>query len=404
MPGLRVCQAAIPALDIKGTDCTKLAHCVRIYESMCKPYRTFEFVMLNTDGQINELSLQIGDTVEFVIANGERATYSATTYVIGLPEQFSTDGIRKDMVTIVTASAPFMQDRGALVQESYKNMPISTAIQMISGQYLKTGIRLMPSLGMIATDSSGGVRINNEKPFTAIRNLANRMTYGGVGTGSTVFFEDKDGLVMGPLENFFTNMSVATDIIQKDTWGSSWRHLFAGEEAKKAILASKVYHREVPAEEGGQTGSSGSAIAAASQAKTLVDVGSKGIEVTPTRVFNTISTVVPFIGRYGGVRNILNMDSSRNSPSIDPSVKAEMEKAFRAKVRDGTNFLIKTTMDSGFKMTVGKGVEVVLAAPLLSPYNAIQGNLLIADLMHEAFFDNREVMGTTTLRGVKIDW
>ena len=85
-----------------------------------------------------------------------------------------------------------------------------------------------------------------------------------------------------------------------------------------------------------------------------------------------------------------------------PFTKIAAENAYQAKVKDGINYLVKTTIESGFEdsFTAGNRVTARLMAPLVDPHNTLDVTLLIADCMHEAYFDDRIVNGTTTIRGV----
>lgn len=409
---LNICKVGLNYNLMNGINVRSITHCIRIFESMCKSYRTAEIVLYNSDGQVNELGLAIGSPVSFEIQNGTGGMYQMDSLVIGIPEQFSTDGIRKDQVTVVTATSAYMKDRGSLVQHSFVNQTITSAIQTIHNQYVGGPLTtVMESKGMIAKDIIGSYIVSNDKPFKAIRDMANRATYGGVSTGATMYFENKTGHVLGPLESFFSPIKVTAELIQKDTWGNYWRDLFAGSDtqSEKAIIASKLYQKEVDPETagGGGGGGSGAALASAAQGKTVYDAAKRDHVVDRAAIqIGMISPyLAPFVGKYGGRQITHIMDSARNDLAVDPSTKTEAENAFSARVKNGTNFLVKFTIDSGFKTTVGEGVNVILMAPLRGPIATISGDLLNADLMHECYFDNREVMGTTTIRGVKLsDW
>ena len=112
-----------------------------------------------------------------------------------------------------------------------------------------------------------------------------------------------------------------------------------------------------------------------------------------------------FTGKNGGIQTSGLTDKARNPLSVDPATKQTAEDAFKAKVKDSTNFLVKTTIEAGLDpyFTAGNRVNVTLLAALTNPYNLVQGVLLIADCMHETYFDNRKVSGTTTIRGVALN-
>lgn len=366
---------------------------------MCKYYRTAEIVLINGDGQVNQLALDVGDQVDFLVQDSRGQTYQMTSYVSAIPEMISTDKIRQSEVTVGTVTEAFLRDKASTVQSSHKNMPITTAAQMIHSMYIGTPLQIIEqSLGNIAQDQIGSHIVSGEKPATAIRNIIARANYASVNTGSTVYFENKFSHVIGPLEYFLTGSPIAAALVDRDTWGTDYRHMFGFDSAEGAILASKIYHKE------GQASGAGDQAKTAAQSQTTIDQSKR------FPVINDVKKVLNpkflrFIGGNGGGKILTTItDAARNPLSTDPAIKALSEAAFKANVKDGTNWLIKTTIESGFKpmLTAGNRFSVTLRAPLTSQTGVYSGALLAADVMHECYFDNREVMGTTTLRGVKI--
>jgi hypothetical protein len=170
-------------------------------------------------------------------------------------------------------------------------------------------------------------------------------------------------------------------------------------------LASKLYHKETPPESGG----AGAAVKSAVQMKSVYNRATRfpGVEQMVAQVFNPqLAMFSAGSGALGG-RELAKMftDTAKHPEATAPHTKEQAESAFQSKVRDGTNYLVKTTIEAGLlpQFTAGNRVTAELLATLLDPTETIKPTLLIADCMHEAYFDNRIVSGTTTIRGVVVD-
>jgi hypothetical protein len=385
---ININKAAVTACTMNGTDVRILVHCIRIYETMCKPYITSEITLINENNLVNVLQLEVGDPVTFTIMDSQGKTYSGTQYITGMPEQITTEGPRTEMVTVVSAGIAYHKDRANMVQSSHLLEPITSSIQAIHSQYIGTPLKvLMPSLGMIAKKEIGSYIVSNDKPFKAIRDMAARATYGGVSTGATVYFENKFGHVLGPLEHIFATLSAQADLIH--TWGTNFKHMLGADNADNAIIAAKLYKKE---EDQGPT--AGGAGVETSQylfdqfARThLLEKAATGLK----RIFSV---------KNGGKQITHMMDLARNEASVDPSTKTNAEEAFLAKVKKQPNFLIKCTIEAGMKITVGLGVSVKFI-PANGVSDSMDGMYLVADICHEVFTDNRVVNGTSTMRAVK---
>ena len=401
---INICKVALQYCVIRGINVSRVTHAIRIFESMCKPYRTAEIVLLNGDSQINELQLKVGDEAEFMIMDSQGKTYQMISYVTAIPEMFSTDKLREDMVTVATVTNEFMRDRANMVQGSYADMPATSAASIIHNQYISTPLQMgAPSAGPIAKGSEiGGHLVQNQKPFTAIRKILDLANPGGFKTGSYVYFANKIAMRMAPLEQLMVQGPVF-DLIQKDTWGISGGHMFGAQDAWKSVLGSKLYHKEASPEAAG----AGAAVKAGVQMKNVFDrkIRFPIAEQFAAKVLNPVAA--PFMATGGalGGRELSKVftDEAKFPNATSPHIKEPAEADYKAKVRDGTNFLVKCTIEAGFmpQFTVGNRVHVSLMAPLTNEYNVIEDDLLVADCMHEAYFDQRIVSGTTTIRGVK---
>jgi hypothetical protein len=395
-----ICKVGLLQCTFNGLDTRALTHCIRIYETMCKPYRTAEVVLLNTDGQVNGLNPDVGDEIVFSIQDAWGQTYNMTSYVTAIPEQFTSNIIRQDMVTLGTVTGAFMRNKGSVVQWSGKNMPITDAIAAVHGMYIATPINvLLPSLGMIAGDNIGSYIASGDHAFKVIHDLCDRCTYGAVSTGSTVYFENKYSAVVGPLEHILNTSAIGGDLIDSDTWGYDYRHIFGGGGSEKQIIMAKIYHKD-----GQAGGDAGDQVKQAKQQLTLFNQQTKFPIMNAVQSIAGNAKLLKHVGPFGGMSIKMVNDPQRNPQSNDPANSEMAENAFKSLIKDGTNYLIKFPIESGFKaqMTVGNRAEVTLRAPTVDSVHAVKGPLLIADLMHECYFDNRELSGTSTMRGVKV--
>jgi hypothetical protein len=389
-------KANVQECSIKGVNVRQLVHCIRVYETMCKPYITSEITLINENNFINVLQLKGGETVTFTILDSQGKTYSSTQYITGIPEQITSEGIRTEMVSITSASIAYHKDRANMVQSSHLLEPITSSISQIHSMYIGTPLQIiLPSLGMIAKKEIGSYIVSNDKPFKAIRDLAARATYGAVPTGSTVYFENKYGHVLGPLQQIFANLdaNIQADLIQKDTWGSSWRHMLGGMNADHAIIAAKLYKKEEDPSKAG-----GTVAQATGTAQYLFD------QFARTHVIDKVASGIGglFGVKNGGMQITQFFDKARNEASVDPSTKTNAEQAFQSAVKESPNYLIKCTIEAGMKITVGLGVSVKFAPPDPNmTSNPMDGTYLVADICHEVYTDNRVVNGTSTMRAVR---
>ena len=389
---ININKASVTECSIAGANVRLLVHCIRVYETMCKPYITAEITLINENNYISMLQLSGGEPVTFTIMDSQGKTYSSTQYVTGIPEQITSEGIRTEMVTVISAGIAYHKDRSSMVISSHLLEPITSSIQSVHSTYIGTPLTIvMPSLGMIAKKEIGSYIVSNDKPFKAIRDMAARATYGGVSTGSTVYFENKFGHVLGPLEAIFNNLAAQTDLIQKDTWGTNFRHMWGADNADSAIIAAKLYKKE---EEAGPTGGG----AGAQTSQYLFNQFAK------SHLIDKAASIVGglFGGKNGGMQITQFFDQARNEASVDPSTKTNAEAAYQAKVKKSPNFLIKHTIESGMLCTVGLGVNVKFIPPDASMSSSpMDGMYLVADICHEVYTDNRVVNGTSTMRAVK---
>jgi hypothetical protein len=167
--------------------------------------------------------------------------------------------------------------------------------------------------------------------------------------------------------------------------------MWGADNADNSIIAAKLYKKEE--DKGPTAGGAGT-----QTSQYLFD------QFARTHLIDKAASLLGgiFGGKNGGMQVTQFLDKARNEPSVDPSTKTNAEAAFQAKVKKSPNFLIKHTIESGMRCTVGLGVSVKFIPPDASMQsNPMDGMYLVADIMHEVYTDNRVVNGTSTMRAVK---
>lgn len=388
--------------NINGVEARLHVNCIKVYESMCKPYLTAAITVIDNSNFINGLGLRGGEPVTFAF-DGGGSTYDQDMYILTIDGEQSTDSLRTIIYTITCASVSYFNDKANLVQRSDTTMSATAAAAAIHNQYVGGDYPLqvkMGAMGMLGKPDGPGWQTSDKKPFKAIDDLLKRAVYGGVGTGSTVYFRDANSYVMAPLEHLFNTMSPQTDaFVQMNTWGQDWKSVFETTHIVISALTKK--------DEDQGRGGAGMKAAAAKGALNIFGIA-EGEELI-NKAGSAMGGASKFAsGKWGGIQNVLQNDSRRNPLSIDPGVHQPAVNAFQARVKDGVNYLIKVPIQGGIDCTVGKGIFAKLIPPMgdqrtmASDSQSIGGLMLVADLCHECYFDARLVQGTTTFRAVQI--
>lgn len=382
--------------QINGIDLRQHVNCIKVYESMCKHYVTSVITIVDNNNVINTLDLKGTEPVSFAFDGGGRV-YDTTHYITTIDGEESSENLRSVVYTINAVGPSYYYDRANLVQRSDVNIPGSNVIKSIFNQYLggDAPLNILPSLGLIAKTDIGGYVTSNKKPVTAIMDIAKKLTYGGYKTGSTIFFRNRDEYVIAPLEHIFATMSSQEYYEQRATWGSEWHHIFTSTNA--IISAATVIDKEKSTGRAGATNLSMASMGALN----VFDIA-KGMETMPPKFGISAGGIGQFVrGKLGGIQNVLQMDTRRNEPSTEQSLNAIQENMFRAKVKDGVQYLIKVPIQSGINSTVGRGITAKLIPPSGDQprgFASLPSKFLVADLCHECFFDMRELQATTTMR------
>lgn len=307
--------------------------------------------------------------------------------------------------------APYFGDRANIVQQSFsKGISGTQAIKSIHSKYIGGPIRtIAESMGPIAVDSyiSAGM-----KPFSAIEQISKRLNYPKYQTGKTLYFQNRDGHNVGPLEGLFDQMGVQETFIEKTTWGSDFRHNF-GYGAEHMIVAAQA---EVDFAKGqGSMGSSGLSTHKVQEQRvfdflTKNEVVKKMASQIAGGSFGSaaakgLSTMLgSMAGGHGGRANYQVMNAANLPKETDPSNKTMREQLYDSEFKNGPMWTVKVPLTTGINVTVGKGVNadiLVAVGDVNAGRSHTGGNMLVTDLCHEVRADGKGEIGLTTFQAAK---
>ena len=381
-----------------------------VYESMCTPYRKAEFTVIDNSGWVAEIAASrpgslAGIPMSFSFDAGEEV-YSSTEMVIqSVKSTPSPENRTSKIYTIGCIGRSYVNDRKNLVQKAFTNIPASSAASLIHNQFIGSDAPLQllqNTIGMIAKDTIGSFPINNVHPFLAIQQILERATYGGAYANPTVYFRNRDAYVLAPLQQLFQTATPAVTIHESATWGTNIGHMF--DDAHYAVIAATLL---LDPEDGKRAGSNLSRSASAAVQNLNIFDAAGNIQTIKkfaslTSLSGLVQAAAGLVSRQGGSLNNFLFNSLQNNISSEPAIGRIQEQEFLARTGDADKYLIKYPIRAGIKTTAGGGLN----ARLIGPRGAlgvrqIGGLMLIADLMHELYFDDRPVQGTTTVRCVR---
>lgn len=397
---------------LKGTDVRQHVRQFNIYETISKPYFTGKAVFIDNQNVLDNLNIVPGDKLEFVMDLGYGKIREGMLHVLNTDEPSPTQSLRAQHITMNFIDGVYYKDQASLVQHAFGPGIIGTqAIASLAQQYLGESIKVLStSLGPLSKESHV---ISSLKPFTAINRIKEMLTYAESKTGTTLFFKDKEGLVLAPLEKLFQQLSPQQTFIQKATWGANWYDIA---EAFNSVIAVTV--TVDPEKNGGSRGSGDRSVAKIKQEQQVFDLKTKKLlinkmasQVGLGKLAGSAASIIgglqqfANISRHGGVPNYHVMDSAKFNPATHSSVKAQQERLYQSMVKNGPMVTIKVPIQSGIDCTVGKGINAKLLPPAgdYSGYakSLIGGLMLVTDLCHEFHNTDKKVKATTTMRCAK---
>jgi len=366
---------------------------VAVRESVCSHYLTAELTFFDTVNIIEKMGLKCDGTdwvlIHFdAVIKGQKIKseykqiYNVISYkqVDGGPES-----VRTKVYEISLVGPEYFVDRSTLVVESVKHITgcaLSSKIWKESGFPSALSI---PVTDTMITEGDEPYQINYMKPFTAIAQIRNQMYYPTFPTGNALLYRDYYSEVLAPLQYLMDTKSAQETFVEKETWGTSWRDIF---ETEHAIINAAAQTRS-------QSGAGGTAKTVGSAA------GPQG-----NRAFDAVAGKFSFNKFMASGAPTLHMNNSnRVNPMMDFTQKTATERLYAAKCKGGPQWNIRVPLQLGINLTVGKGVHCDLLPVAGDQKNFRQskygGLMLVTDIVHEVWAENKPVTGTTTFQAIK---
>jgi len=392
---------------LRGLNVIEYTHCVRVYETLCKPYLTAHLILMDNNNLIDNLGIRGGEQCLIAFWSPPNQTvYTAQFYVLQLTGHQSPMNIKTQIYDIDLVGLPYFRDKGNIVEKASKQETATDAIQEIWGQYLDDGSGLnipIPSQGMIGQENSP-TNINHKKPFAAIDELRKYAVFPD--KSPSVFFRDRYTTWLWPFKALVEHGEAGgpEHYIQKETWGAD---MLDADIYRAIIYAEADVDKNFNGEGLGGRGSAMNTSKAASQGIISFD-WFKGIMNNAEQAASMIGGGLGagLGGMLGGSPNLMNFDSFRQKAGNAPHQKARDEQAQAAEAKNGAQLKIMVPLQTGINSTVGQGTTVSLIGALgddLKSYaqNPMSGGWLVKDVCHEIYTDKRERNATTVMQLIR---
>jgi hypothetical protein len=399
-------EARIRSVSINGMDLTPYVYELSINESIFKPFRSAELVIIDNNNIAKQLKLQGNEDIRIAFDSGSGKVYEAKMKVVSPEGGAQSQNMRFQGFKLNAVSESFFKNKTTTVQKSFKNITGTDAIKKIHDEYKLGGsLNMSASKGFIGENEP--YIISNQNPFDAIQGIRTRITSDKYKTGAYAYFEDAEGnYTLKPLEELFDTLKSQADLTHKPTMGENFRDMYA------------QGHNIIGFQEGASF-NSGSRF-------DITDVlnSRKSAKVS---TFDTVQAKYqegkvkdPEEAKKAGYYNIKQDQYGNEGPrstTLIPhdkrleknSVQAEKsayEQRFIQEVKNGPSCTVQVMIDSGLKCTVGKGVNAKLSEPIgdmssMSSGNPLGGDMMVVNLKHTIKMTGDKPRSTTTMELAK---
>lgn len=390
---------------VDGVNMVQFLQNLQVFETITKPYFTGQAkIVVNVDH--DNIRGQDMSMKEFVATfdAGFGQIYDIKFKIMSCEGKVSNENLRSKHYTFTLIGEEYFKNQAELAQESFKHINGSQAAKIIHSKYLGTPLKILSqSLGMLSKES---YVVSAAKPFKAITDIAQQLTYGQFKTGSTLYYKDRDSHVLAPMEQLFTQLSPTVRFIEEATLGKNWNDM--------ARASFNIIHCEANFEEfnGRSKGVSSSTRQEnkgfnVQTKQKLIDDFVKQIPIGKLagNAAGLLNQFGQLVGRHGGRANYRLTNTGHKDTQVDPAMKSPNEQLYQAMIRDGPSVTCKVPIQGGLYCTVGKGVELKLIPPLgdmdTFSYDPYGGKMLVVKICHDMWNVDKLVQATTTLQCVK---
>lgn len=201
---------------------------VYIYEDICKPHFTGTMIIesfLNFAEQFLKPNSPVTISIRAPREDKENKIYTENFFVYGYKTRVvDIEAQGRVEITIDLIGEEFYRDKHNSVVANYSNMIGTSAARIIHSTFVAEngGLRILePSKGMIGQDDRKH-EVRNLHPYTAIRQILLRCVFAGYPTCAPVYYRDKPGYVMSPLQKLLETAKIANSFEERPAEGSSF--------------------------------------------------------------------------------------------------------------------------------------------------------------------------------------
>lgn len=423
-------KAYLLRCTIGGTDYRNNFHVqeLRIFEDICKIYFTGQLVI---EAHYNTFELYLNPGTPVVISfespktNGSSKVYTERFRVYSYESKPREGDITGSMViTISLIGDEYYNDKTNTVLQNYANMPGTAAAVAIHQEYIAEngpmGLK-GAALGMIG-QTNYPHQVLNKKPSKAIHDLLDKSVFVPYNTCAPVYFRNKRGYEMGPLQYFLELGPVTNSFIHKPAQGSNLKDVIEG-------YNNVINFRPMVPPGEDNSGMRGAEIDNLFKKASFFDVKTGnymskalggfnipnlfGAASMASSLFkNTISALKGKIkGKYGGRHMFYALDEYRQPRAVDkngPGGFNSAEDSFLTALTYAEKYWVSVPMQSGINTTVGDRIKVRYPVGKRPSGFTVEKTLFVPRLIHELRFtegpDRKQVSVTGTTDFYCVHW
>ena len=359
-----------------------LVRTVTIHESICSPYITAEIILLDNSNVITNLQVEGGNLchVNFDVFSESGRKYDIDLYVLDIKGIPHPDIMDMKIYTISFCTSEYFTDRGNTTSKSSDLGQTGCQLAQTIWKECKFKVPLIqPTQDSPLRDGKEPFHVDLVKPFTAIGQIRDIQNYPSYPTGNVLHYRDALTCQHVPLQYIYENCKKDEEFIQKQTWGTSYSHMFGGDKSFHSIIDIKECSRA-----------------------TMLDPDE--FKIQKKRATDQVAGKMGlnmFSGLIGGGANFALRNSDRTSPEIDATNNMDAARYYALCLKSQPQYLVKVPLQTGINITVGLGAYLDLLPVSISQPHPDTGLYLVTDLFHECHNDLRIVNGTTTFQALK---
>lgn len=347
-----------PHITVQGNNVKEnfAVHSLRIYEDICKSYFTGQMVI---EDQINQTDPYLYPATQVIISfmslpNNKTYTEKFRIYSIeSKPKE--NDKYAGMLITLSLIGDEYYNDMQNTVMRNFKNMTATSAAQQIHSQFLAEngGIQVSSSIGMIGMEKHPH-QVLNMKPIKAIHDLLDKAVKPP--TSAYVYFRNKPGYVIAPLQELLESSAMAGDFIHKPSAGDNLKDVLTG-------YNNIIHFRPMapPSQETAQ-GIRSMEIDSLMKTSSFFDMKTGNFEGKGGSGLSGIGGLAGSKGKFGA-RQIFNaINEDRQPRAVDkngPAGHNIAEEKFIASLAYSKKYWISVPMQSGIDVTIGRRIKVV---------------------------------------------